>query len=158
MGVAREAAIVCFDCCCRSVCKNKCAAAPSLHLPFSLYTILDSEVGRGANQVFRERERERECVRLIVKCLLNYSTRGKFKQLCPWPAHLFGILWYSRSSSSSIVESWNHRVEWDSPLCVLLQHTTHNSTLCGRRVVYIILFTNVHNSKQFGHLITLTLN
>jgi len=34
----------------------------------------------------------------------------------------------------------------------------YNSTWCGRRVVYIILFTNVHNSKQFGHLITLTLN
>jgi len=24
-----EAAIVCFACCCRSVCKNKCAAAPT---------------------------------------------------------------------------------------------------------------------------------
>lgn len=65
----------------------------------------------------------RECVcvlRLIVKCLLNYGVRGKFKQLCPWPADLFGILRYSRGAE----ESWNRRVEWDSPLCVLLQHTT----------------------------------
>lgn len=100
----------------------------------SLYTMLDSGVaaardpeGEGresGNQVFRE------CVcvlRLIVKCLLNYGVRGKFKQLCPWPADLFGILRYSRGAE----ESWNRRVEWDSPLCVLLQHTAqHTTQLC----------------------------
>lgn len=100
----------------------------------SLYTMLDSGVAAARDP---EEERgetegikclESVCVlRLIVKCLLNYGVRGKFKQLCPWPADLFGILRYSRGAE----ESWNRRVEWDSPLCVLLQHTTqHTTQLC----------------------------
>lgn len=74
----------------------------------SLYTrtMLDSGVA-AARDPKGERERrsggeessvQRVCVlRLIVKCLLNYGVRGKFKQLCPWPADLFCILRYSRS-------------------------------------------------------------
>lgn len=100
----------------------------------ALYTMLDSGVAAARDPKGKRGERvgikclESVCVlRLIVKCLLNYGVRGKFKQLCPWPADLFGILLYSRGAE----ESWNRRVEWDSPLCVLLQHTTqHTTQLC----------------------------
>lgn len=66
MGVAREAAIVCFDCCCRSVCKNKCAAAPSLHLPPPPCIQYSTQRSGGAGEESKGRikclESVRECV------------------------------------------------------------------------------------------------